>query len=304
MIKGTDDTRYAFVNGIIRAREARFLTKSHFDRLLASEVTSFRTIISDSPYAGYDDIPSGLRNEEKLIKDFVKQYCMTPEVMHIIDWPEQMHNIKVRIKQGDNELLYDAVGAEVEAWPGVHQVLELYALNKDPFILSTELDRILCMHIYDESSFCPFFAGFFELNIDLENIRSFFRARQFENSRDIFDQVYLPFGKLRHELFTTNIQMELEHLSKAFFVTPYLHLIDRGAVYLEQRHSFIRLERLIEEVRLNYLVQARRMAFGVEPLFAFYHFRMSEIRKLQQMYWGKINEVAVEELKESISDVW
>lgn len=304
MIQGTDDTRYAFVNGIIRAREARFLTKGHFDRLVGGDIKSFRTIISDSPYVAYDDIPTGLRSEEKHLKNFVAQYCMTPQIIHMIDWPEQMHNVKIKTKQGSEELLYDTIGDDVESWPEVHAMLSAYALEKNPFVLSTELDKILCARIHDESLFCPFFFEFFKLLMDLENIRSFFRARQFENSRDIFEQVYLPYGKLKSELFRTNIHMELEHVSKVFFTTPYVHLIDRGAVYLEQHHSFLRLERLIEEARLSFLIQARRMAFGVEPLYAFYHFKMSEIRKLQQVYWGKVNEVAQEDLKESISDVW
>jgi vacuolar-type H+-ATPase subunit C/Vma6 len=304
MIQGTDDTRYAFVNGIIRAREARFLTKAHFDRLIASALSSFRTIISDSSYAAYDDFAGGLIREEKQVKDFVTQYCMTPQIMHMIDWPEQMHNVKVNIKGGNERLFYAVVDNEVENWPDVQAVLSRYALNKDPFIVSTELDKVLWEHILAEAAFCPFFADYYAMVTDLENIRYFFRARQFENSRDIFAQVFLSHGKLQYDLFANTITMELEHLSKAFFTTPYLHLIDKGAVYLEQHDSFLRLERLIEEVRLQYLIQARRMAFGVEPLFAFYHFKMDEIRKLQQVYWGKLNEVAVEDLKESISDVW
>ncbi|GAJ06580.1 unnamed protein product, partial [marine sediment metagenome] len=39
MIKGTEDTRYAYVNGIVRAREARLLTRSLFDRLIAGTLT-------------------------------------------------------------------------------------------------------------------------------------------------------------------------------------------------------------------------------------------------------------------------
>jgi len=280
------------------------LTKGHFDRLLAGELSSFRTIISDSSYVIYDDFSAGLINEAKQIKDFVKQYCMTPQILRMIDWPEQIHNVKVKIKDGSEGLFYTVVDNEVETWPEVQAALEHYTLNKDPFMLSTELDQIVWKYIIEEATFCPFFTSYYEMNTDLENIRSFFRARQFENSRDIFTRVFLPYGKLGYDLFATNMKMELEHVSKVFFITPYLHLIDRGAVYLEQHQSFLRLERLIEEVRLQYLIQARRMAFGVEPLFAFYHFKMSEIRKLQQVYWGKLNEVALEDLKESISDVW
>ncbi|MBN2620390.1 V-type ATPase subunit [candidate division WOR-3 bacterium] len=304
MIQGTDDTRYAFVNGIIRAREARFLTKGHFDRLIAGDLTSFKSILADSPYSVHGDIEEGMNIEEQRTKDFLHQHCMTPEIVQFVEWPEQIHNIKVKIKQGIDSMLYNTVGNDVEAWPEVQEVIENYALSKDPFLVSIELDRVLCSHLHSLVGFFPFFAGFFDLHMDLENIRSFFRARQFDNSRDVFKQVYLPFGTLQYETFITNINTEIDHLCKVLFVTPYQHLIDRGGVYLEQHHSFLRMERLIEEMKLNYLSKARYMAFGVEPLFGFYQFKKSEIRKLQQVYWGKLNEVAVEDLKESIPDVW
>jgi vacuolar-type H+-ATPase subunit C/Vma6 len=304
MIKGTDDTRYAFVNGIIRTRESRLLTKGHFDRLLASDLSNFTSSLSDSPYGSYGDIRVGLDTEEKHAKEFLRQYCITPEIMQFIEWPEQMHNLKVNVKHGEDGLLYETIGNDVETWPEVQETIEQYTLNKDPFRLSTELDRVLCSYLHSSASFCPFFAEYFALYMDLENIRNFFRARQFENKSDILKQIYLPFGNLDYKIFATNIDMEIEHLSSVFYTTPFQHLVDRGAVYLEQRHSFLRLERLIEETRLRYLAQARHMTFGVEPLFGFYQFKKAEIRKLQQVYWGKLNEVPVEDLKESIPDVW
>ena len=46
------------------------------------------------------------------------------------------------------------------------------------------------------------------------------------------------------------------------------------------------------------------MTFGVEPLYTYYQFKMNEIKKLRQVYWGKLNEVPMSDLKESIPDVW
>jgi vacuolar-type H+-ATPase subunit C/Vma6 len=73
MIKGTSDTRYAYVNGIIRALEARLLTRSHFDRLISSKLTGFTTILSDSPYVGQDDITEGFALEEKRVGIFLRK---------------------------------------------------------------------------------------------------------------------------------------------------------------------------------------------------------------------------------------
>lgn len=304
MIQGTDDTRYAYVNGIIRAREARLLTRGHFDRLIASELPSFPTLLSDTPYAGQKDIDTSLKAEESAVRAFFNQFCQTPDVNQLIDWPEQMHNLKVKLKGGGDNLLYPQEQSKVEHWPEVIEEIERFALEKEPFLLSTNLDKILCKYLYETAQFSPFFSMYYEYFFDLENIRNFLRARQFENSREIFQQVYIPYGLLDKKIFTENLTAHHDLFSKIFFTTPYAKIMDRGSAFIEERHSFLRLERMCEEIKLEFLLQARRMTFGVEPLYGYYHFKMSEIKKLRQVYWGKVNEVPSEDLKESIPDVW
>jgi len=304
MIKGTNDTKYAYVNGIVRAREARLLTRSHFDRLISSELSGFATILSDSPYVGQDDLVKGLSLEEERIGIFFRKYCQHINIIRFIDWPRQIHNIKVKLKQGSDELLYSQPMNEVEEWPEVGEEIARFAVNKDPFILSTNLDKILCKYLYTTAKTIPFFEGYFQIYFDLENIRSFFRARQFENSREIFNQVFIDYGSLSRSIFLDNIAVSYDTLGKHFFTTPYAAIFDKGGTYVEQKSSFLRLERMSEEMKLRFLLMARRMTFGVEPLYTYYQFKLEEIKKLRQVYWGKLNEVRIDDLKESIPDVW
>ncbi|UCF71073.1 MAG: V-type ATPase subunit [candidate division WOR-3 bacterium] len=304
MIKGTGDTRYAFVNGIIRAREARLLTRSHFDRLVAVDYTSFNTILSDTPYGVSGDFIGALDAEERLLRSFFNRFCLTDEVKNLVDWPEQMHNLKVRLKGGQNDLMYVQQSDAVESWPEVADEVLRFAVEKNPFVLSTNLDRILCRYLYDTALFTPFFEGYYRTYFDLENIRSFFRAKQFDDKRNIMNQVYIPSGRLNVDLLIDNMDVRQDQLGRNFFNTPYASIVEKGGAYYEDKNSFLRLERLCEEYRLGYLLQARRLTFGVEPLFAYFMFKTSEITKLRQVYWGKLNEVSVEDLRESVPDVW
>jgi len=304
MIKGTDDTRYAYVNGMIRAREARLLTKSHFDRLIASTLSNFAAILSDSPYIGHENITAGFDLEENQVGDLFRKYCQHSEIQQYIDWPQQIHNIKVKLKEGSDSLLYAQPGAEIEDWPETIEEIERFAMDKDPFILSANLDKILCKYLYQTAQTMPFFKGYFRIYFDLENIRSFFRARHFENARETFNQVFIEYGSLGREIFVDNLTSGYDVLGKNFFTTPYAGVMDKGGAYFEQNRSFLKLERMCEELRLEFLRQARKMTFGVEPLFAYYQFKLAEIKKLRQVYWGKLNEVLVDDLKESIPDVW
>ncbi len=304
MIKGTEDTRYAFVNGIVRAREARLLTKGHFDRLIAGAISSFPTVLADTSYVGDGDIPTGLERAGNEIKKFFRNYCLTPEVQKLIDWPEQIHNLKVKLKQGSEDMMYLQQESEIETWSDIIEEIERFAIDKDPFILSSNLDKILCKHQYETAAFAPFFCDYYQLYFDLENIRSFFRAHHFERSKEIFSQVFIQYGSLGQRIFLENLSNRHDVLAKNFFTTPYARIMEKGSLYIEEHHSFLTLERLCEEMRLEFLVQARKMTFGVEPLFTYYQCVMNEIKKLRQVYWGKLNEVPVDELKESIPDVW
>jgi vacuolar-type H+-ATPase subunit C/Vma6 len=116
--------------------------------------------------------------------------------------------------------------------------------------------------------------------------------------------VYIPLGSLGLRFFIDNLDVAQEHLGRNFFTTSYADIVEKGGVYFEEYDSFLRLERMIEEYRLRYLVKARRMTFGVEPLYTYYQFKMNEVKKLRQVYWGKLNEVPMDDLKESIPDVW
>ncbi len=304
MIKGSDDTRYAYVNGVVRAREARLLNKGYFDRLIASDFLSFNALISDTPYVTHGDVIAGFEIEEMETRKFFNQYCLTLEVNKFLDWPEQIHNLKVKLKNGSKDIMYTHETTEVETWPEVIEEAARFTVDKDPFILSTNLDKILCQYLYRNAEPMQFFAEYYKRYFDLENIRSFFRARQFEKTQEIFDQVFIPWGNIKKKIFLENLNVHHDLLGKNFGNTPYAMIMDRGSAYLEEQHSFLRLERFCEEMRLGFLLQARMMTFGIEPLFAYYHFKINEIKKLRQVHSGKLNELPAEDLKESIPDVW
>ncbi len=304
MIAGTEDTRYAYAIGIVRSREARLIDRGQFERLINAGLDSFGAILADTPYAAERDLLKAVDLEEKATRNFFNTYCLHEEVRKLLDWPEQIHNLKVTIKNGSADMLYEHSGNEAESWPEIAAIVERYSSEKDPFILSSGLDRVLCRYLTQNALLTPFFTKYFQLCFDLENIRSFFRARNFDNRREIFEPTYIPYGTLEYRMFGDNLDAAIDALAKVFFTTPYVFLVERGGLYLEQNRSFLRLERLCEERRLEFLRQARFMTFGVEPLFGYHQMKTAEMKKLRQVYWGKINEVSMDQLKESIADVW
>ncbi|MGQ9534798.1 MAG: V-type ATPase subunit [bacterium] len=304
MIKGTDDCRYAFVNGIVRAKEARLLKKSHFERLIDANIENFNPILSDTVYTGTGDLTGILNRVEIEERRFFEKYCLHPEIKQVVFLPEAIHNLKVRLKNGDKNLLYNIDTRELESSGEVIKIIDDYLKHRNSFVLCTELDKFLCKKLYELSQVSQFFYEYFQLYFDLENIRSFFRSRQFENPSEIFKQVYIEYGTIAKEKYMQNLTKSYDVIIREFRDTRYGQLIEQGSAYLKSRGSFLKLERLVDEMKLQFLRIARFYTFGIEPLFGYYQFRMAEIRKLRQVYMGKKYNIPSVELKESIPDVW
>jgi len=304
MIKGTEDTRYAFVNGMIRAKEAKLLRKNHFDRLIEAGIDNFRPILSDTVYTGTGEFLGVLMDIEKQERQFFNKYCLHNEVKEIVFLPEAIHNLKVKLKNGDTRLLYDVDISGLESSPEIIEIISEYLKHKNIFILSTELDKFLCKKIKDLSNISQFFSEYFKIYFDLENIRSFFRARQFENSVEIFKQVYIEYSSISEKIFLENLNKDIDTITRIFRNTIYGNIVEQGGNYLETQGSFLKLERLCDEMKLQFLKLTRYYTFGVEPLFGYYQFKLSEIKRLRQVYMGKQYNIPVAQLKESIPDVW
>ncbi len=304
MIKGTEDTRYAFVNGMVRAKEAKLLRKNHFDRLIEAGIDNFRPILSDTVYTGTGEFLSVLMDIEKQERQFFNKYCLHNEVKEIIFLPEAIHNLKVKLKNGDTRLLYDVDISGLESSPEIIEIISEYLKHKNIFILSTELDKFLCKKIKDFSNISQFFSEYFKIYFDLENIRSFFRARQFENPVEIFRQVYIEYGSVPEKTFLENLNKDIGTITRIFRNTIYGNIVEQGGNYLEAQGSFLKLECLCDEMKLQFLKLTRYYTFGVEPLFGYYQFKLSEIKRLRQVYMGKQYNIPVAQLKESIPDVW
>lgn len=304
MLKGTEDTRYAFVNGVVRAKEAKFLKKSHFDRLIDAGIDNFRPILSDTAYTGTGEFLDVLVYIEKQERQFFDKYCLHYEIKEMVFFPEAIHNLKVKLKNGDTRLFYDVDISKLESSSEIIEIISEYFKHKNGFILSTELDKYLCKKLWEFSRVSQFFSEYFKIYFDLENIRSFFRARQFENSFEIFKQVYIKYSSIPEKIFLENLNRDLGTIIRVFRNTIYGNIVEQGGNYLENQGSFLRLERLCDEMKLSFLKLTRYFTFGVEPLFGYYQFKLSEIKRLRQVYMGKQYNIPIAQLRESIPDVW
>lgn len=303
-LAGTEDTKYAYTNGVVRSKEARLLTKDHFERLVRSDFADLGAVLTETEYGGAPSLGAAIAETEAAERNFFNRHCLDADVRRSVAWAEQVHNLKVRLKGGGDSLRYESVSTEVESWPEIAAAADRYATDRDPFVFSTSLDRILCRHLPRLFEPFAFLRAFLTLSYDLENIRNFFRARQFAASADILTHVYVEPSAIDKNMLVENLAAATADLGRVFARSGYASIVEPGGRYLETNRSFLRLERMIEERKLEYLRRCRVMVFGVEPLYGYYYFKRTELKKLRQVLAAKQSAVAEEELRESIADVW
>ncbi|RKX68785.1 hypothetical protein DRP53_09985 [candidate division WOR-3 bacterium] len=308
MIKGSEDIRYSFPIGVIRVWETKLLTKSHYDRLLA--LPNEREIIPslhDTIYGQYRDLPFEEILERVLERAFnlLVRFCVDPEVIDLLLLPKKIHNLKVelkgRIRECDyRDLLYDVEGT-VE---GTEDVLARFLETKDPFLLEAGLDRIELERSIALSHRFPFLTNYYLMKADLYNLSSIIRLKRLGLGRRTGLAVLIPTTTFDPERLAGLLDQDLDAIRSFFLRIPYHDIVIQGLDYLEKKNSFLRLERLIDEELLRYMKMARRFVFGIEPLFSYYSFLEAEVIRLRRIYIGKLHRLPVEEIRESLPEVY
>jgi V/A-type H+-transporting ATPase subunit C len=73
---------------------------------------------------------------------------------------------------------------------------------------------------------------------------------------------------------------------------------------MEERETFLELERGIEDFLMGFLKKAKYIVFGPEPVLAYGLAKKRELRLVRLLGIGKVNQIPVDLLKERISETY
>lgn len=326
MIKGnlSNDTRYAFAIGLVRAKEAKLLDKSRYDRLIeADSKEDFLSLLSDTPYGIIrEEVPDRLLNMARIENlTFFYRYCLDEWVRDIFRLREDFYNLKLTLKAKFSEIdpspLLSPLGRyPSEVWKGVFRdevkglpdvfrdilskAIQDYYEEKNPIYLDIHPDRAMVEQLALSSNYNGFLRGYFNIYSDLENLRTFIRIKFLGEDFSLFSSAFVTSGTLSSSLFKEIFSEDLKAIPHRFGNTPYRELLEKGLSYLLENNSFILLERLINEYLLYYLKTSRYLTFGFEPLVAYLLFKEAEILNLQKIWIGISQNLPRDIIKEMI----
>lgn len=327
-IEFSDDTRYIYAVGRVRALERRLLSRTDFARLLdATDLNGALRALAEMGYPvpeGGSDYEPVLTDEHRAALATLEDLAEDPALTAVFRRRYDFHNLKVLLKAEhsgqdldraivdlgsvDVEALQDAVRTEEpERLPqplaeAMRAAGERYRESENPGDLDVAVERVqyaeLSRIIGEMDN--RFLSVWLAWEVDLLNIRSFLRFRWLAEDLKTFPEVLLPGGTLGWDFFRPLRDEPLETLGQAFGRTPYGRAVSDGIGQLRSGHSFAPLERGCDDLMMELLRTASRTSFGVEPLAAYVLLKEFEIRSVRAVLVGKLNGLPRDRIKERL----
>jgi len=101
IVKNSDDKRYGFVIGRVRAREATLFDHNRYEQLVACEnEEDFLRILTNSPYGEFQKLTGDEILNDATMENFwfLKKYCLDPSVLSLFQYRCDLSNLKLFIK--------------------------------------------------------------------------------------------------------------------------------------------------------------------------------------------------------------
>jgi len=329
----SNDVRYAYASGRIRALETTLLGRQRLDRLAeAADTDDLLRLLSDTSYAAHlDELEDSgyeafLENEERRVLDLVDYLSHDRGVSDLLRLKHDFHNLKVALREkvsgrerkdlyvdfgrySAEEVASRVMDEHLERLPGplgpvAREALAVYEATNDPGAADAVADRGMFTHFLASAE--AFGAGYIETIvrtwIDLANIRVFLRARYLEFEARDLKSLLLEGGTVPLSYYTETFSLGLDEITQRFESTPYRRVIEIGGAGLEKQESSVPLEREIENNLVSLFKVSRYFTFGLELVLVYALTRQSEIRIVRLIFAGKERGMAPEAIKERIPD--
>lgn len=178
--------------------------------------------------------------------------------------------------------------------------------DENPQVIDLYLDEKLMEIIYEiaKDFNSPYLISYLEKLIDLTNIRLFFRMKLQEKAFELFEVAFLHNGKVPLQKFKTAYSQRLDEFGEVMKSTDYGRIVESGLKHYQEEKTLIYLEKEAENHLTSYIKQAKQMAFGPEPLIAYFLAKQNNALIIRMLMISKLNNIDPEEIKGRIRDIY
>lgn len=331
-----DRNDYAYAVARIRAIEGRLLDRARLERMVEAKTAdeAFK-VLQEAGYGYYsggsfntDDYEEVLKQEEDKTFRLLMEVSPYPEAFDIFLYKIDYHNMKFLIKaeflgqleEGGliNEGTIPPSGLRsalaertLEVLPevmekAVETAIDTFNRTSDPQTIDILLDLALYSQLAESArrlgeSFIIELVG---IMADLSNIGTYLRVRNMNKSREFFQRVLLPGGRLSGDLFPRQAHENVEGFMNAVRYTVYGKLCEEAVTSYSSSGSLTAFERLSDNYLIGYIKKAKYITLGIEPLVAYLMAKQFEIKNARIVMVGKINGIPDDIIRERLRDTY
>ena len=293
-----DDYRYTYAVARINALSAGLLDQEFAARLLAAEPTNIPDMLRETTLAdSFGDVESsadmekGLTRELRKAYDIVENICPDNNAIRLFRHRHDFHNLKAMLKSKirgvpHDAFLIDLCACDIDKMAaavaeGSYRMLPdhladaaakaMAEYEKDGALASIghTCDRLMWRRVIREAraTRMKIMIELFNEYVNLTNLKSFFRFREFSEDREVFKRNYVPEGDYSLDFFLRymdeDLGLFLDHVTK----TRYEHDISvQGLRKWPEDKSFWRIELASDNFLLYNFHQKRHQIFSIAPL--------------------------------------
>ncbi len=327
------ETDFAEATGYLRAVEKRILTTQGFDRVIdtpsfdeALKMLSQNSELDFSSLERMDDYETVLKAELKRVYDMLYNLCPEPMLVDVLSAKYDYHNMKVAIKayylgKSDDalympiteiapKLLVDYVaGADSKSLPeymaeAIDQAKAAFEETKDPQLVDVVLDKAMFAHMLElcQEMDNTFITDYVKAQVDFYNAKTLLRVKNMQKGSKFLENTLIDGGNADEDLFADSYDKPVESLSEVFAYSPFGPIIRETIEHYDKTGDFSAMEKLADNALLNAIKEAKLIAFGPEPLFAYIVAKENEIKQIRLLLTCKQNNIQTEILKERLRD--
>jgi len=329
----SEDLRYAYAVGRIRAMETGLFTLPKITRLLETKTADeLMKSLGDTDYGS--SLPASPEFYETIIRTSrrdlyytMEKLILDPPVLEFLRASYDIHNIKVLLKAKILEKNADKYLSDFANWvpeelkrvfdeetydrlphlieDGIEEAISLYYTTHDSRTIDIAVDRTYYKWLYSKAEEVKnlFLKTLVKIEIDLTNIKTFLRIKWIKGEKTLLSLSLIGDGFISAEDFLSIFDEPPEVLYHYFEATPYRKLVEDGVSYLYSKGSFTGIEKLSDEHLLEFLMVTKFLAFGVEPLIAYFYTKENEFKIIRMLFVGKLYQIPEDLLKERLPGI-
>jgi V/A-type H+-transporting ATPase subunit C len=315
-----DKFTYTYAVAHINALGTKLLDREFASRILAAEPEEILAILGETDlsdsFAGVDapfEAEKGLKKELRKAYDLVEQICPNKKAMRLFRYRHDFHNLKAMLKAQvrgipHDEFMIDLCTFDIDELAAAvnennyrfvpehlgHAALESLAEHEKTGFLAAigyTCDRFMWQYIMQKAreSREKIMIELFREYVNLANLKTFLRCREFSHDEEVFRRQFIPGGSYSFDFFQhcrdEDLSVFIDHLSNTRYEQ---HIISQGLQTWPEERSFWRLEKASDDFLLHYFHQMRHQIFSIAPLIYYLLRKIADTRLIRTVIRCKL----------------